>query len=138
MRYKELKYQGKPYTETYQIDEILAENKFFWFLEAELANMRIEILKNTIVINSGIWYNGTFKYGVVRNIEWRYGSWENGVWYNGIWWDGIFKSGLIYNGTFYKGQFLNGITKNMMPNSDIKTRHDFINCDISPNFKIEE
>jgi hypothetical protein len=138
MRYKELKYQGKTYTETYQINEILADNKFLWFLEAELSNIRLEILKNTLVINSGIWYNGTFKYGVIRNLEWRYGSWENGVWYNGIFWDGIFKSGLIYNGTFYKGQFLSGVAKNMMPNSDYKTNHEFINCDISPNFKIEE
>jgi hypothetical protein len=138
MKYKELKFQGKIYTEKYQIEEILSDNKFLWVLEAELSNIRLELLKNTIVINSGIWYNGTFKYGVVRNMEWRYGSWENGVWYNGVWWDGIFKSGLIYNGTFYKGQFLSGVAKNMMPNSDKKTYQNFINCDISPNFKIEE
>jgi hypothetical protein len=137
MRYKELKYQGKTYTETYQIDEILADNKFLWFLEAELANMRIEILKQTLIINSGIFYNGSFNYGVIRNIEWRYGDFKNGVWFNGVFWDGIFKSGLIYNGTFYKGQFLSGVAKKTMPNSETLTRHEFINCDISPNFKIE-
>jgi hypothetical protein len=138
MRYKELKYQGKTYTEKYQIDEILSENKFLWVLEAELSTLRMEIMKNTFIINGGIWYSGTFKFGVVRNVEMRFCNWENGVWYNGYWWDGIFKSGLIYNGTFYKGQFLNGIAKNMMPNSEYKTKHDFIDCDISPNFKIEE
>lgn len=138
MRYKELIYQGKTYTEKYQIDEILSKHKFLWLLDAEIENARMEILKDTLVWNGGIWYNGTWKYGVFRGGEWRFGVWENGVWFNGNWWDGTFKSGLIFNGTFYKGQFISGEAKKMMPKGEYATHHTFIDCNFSPTFKIEK
>lgn len=110
-RYIELKYDGKIYTEKYKIDEILIKNKFQWLLDAEIENARLEIFKDTLIWNSGIWYNGIFVYGVIRDIEWRYGIFENGVWYNGTFKNGIFKIGLIYDGKFLNGEILKGKIK---------------------------
>lgn len=135
MRYKELLYQGKTYTDKYKIDEILVKHKMNWVLDAELENVRIEILKDTFIFNSGIWYNGVFKYGVVRSGEFRYAIIENCVWFNGMFWDGVFKSGLIYNGTFYKGQILGGEVKKTMPRTGHETKQHFMNCEISKNVK---
>jgi hypothetical protein len=86
-RYKELKYEGKTYTQKYQIDEIIIDNGMNWFLDCEVENARIEIIKETIVFNAGIFYNGVWEYGVVRDADWR---------------NGVFKNGVIYNGTFKK------------------------------------
>jgi len=129
VRYKELKYEGKVYNEQYKIDEILIKNKFEWFLDTEVENIRLEIVKDILVVNSGIWYNGIFVYGVIRDLEWRFGSFENGIIHNIIWRNGIFKNGIIYGGIFYQGQFISGEIKR----EGAKT--EFINCDISPNFK---
>ena len=129
MRYKEIKYEGNIYTEQYKIDEILIKNKFNWLLDAEVENMRLEITKDVVVINGGVWYNGIFNYGVIRDCEWKFGSFENGVIYNINWRNGIFKNGLIYGGIFYQGQFISGEVKRG------DTKIEFINCDISPNFK---
>jgi len=110
-RYKELKYDGKLYTEQYKIDEILIENNFNWFLDCEVENVKLEIEYNTLIFNAGVFFNGTWIYGVFRDGEWKYGTWESGVWYNGIWRNGIFKNGLIFNGRFFNGKIENGTIK---------------------------
>jgi len=107
-RYKEIRYEGKIYTEQYKIDEILIDKKFSWFLDCEVENVRIEIDKETLIFNSGVFFSGTWIYGVFRDGEWKSGTWENGVWYNGIWRRGTFKSGLIFDGKFFSGKILEG------------------------------
>jgi len=105
-RYKELLYQGKTYTKKYQIDEILIENGFNWFLDAEIENARIEIMKETIIFNAGVWYNGVWEYGVIRDIDWRAGTFKNGVIYNGVFKRITVEKGIIFNGTFLMGDVL--------------------------------
>lgn len=125
MRIKELKFENKVFTEEYQINEILINNKFNWVIDCEIQDARLEITKDTLIWNAGLFYSGVWKYGVFRNGEWRFGTWENGVWYNGVWKDGLFKNGLIFNGKFYHGQFLSGEIRG----------GQFINSDISPSVK---
>jgi len=125
MRYNELKFDGKIYTEQWKIDEILIEHNFKWLVNAEIENARLEIIKDTLVWNAGIWYNGTWEFGVFRDGEWKYGTWEGGVWYNGKWKDGTFKAGIIYKGIFIKGKILGGEIRG----------GKFIDCDISSRVK---
>lgn len=107
-RYKELKYEDRIFTETYKIDEILIKNKFDWFLDCEVENARIEIMKGHLIFNSGVFFNGTWQYGVFRDGQWKYGTWEGGVWYNGTWYNGIFKNGIIFDGRFLNGKIEGG------------------------------
>jgi len=107
-RYKELKFEGKLYTEQYKIDDILIKKGFNWFLDCEIENVRIEIQYETLIFNSGVFFNGTWYYGVFRDGEWKNGTWENGVWYNGLWRNGDFNSGLIFNGKFFNGKIDSG------------------------------
>lgn len=108
LRYSELKFDGKIYTEQWKIDEILIKNKFNWMVDAEIKNARLEIFQDTLVWNAGIWYNGDWYFGVWRDGEWKYGTWQNGVWYKGTWRNGTFKSGIIYKGNFFKGKIEGG------------------------------
>lgn len=126
-RFIELKYEGKEYKEQYDIINILLKNKFNWFLDCEVENLRIEILKNTLIINAGIFYNGSFEYGVIRDVDWRSGIFENGVIYNGIFKYVEIKKGIIFNGTFLNGQILAGDIRN----------GKFVNMDISSECKID-
>ncbi len=107
-RYKELKFEDTTYTETYKINEILVKNGFEWFLDCEVENVRLEITKNTLVFNSGVFFNGNWEYGVFRDGQWKYGTWNGGVWYNGTWYNGIYKNGLIFGGRFLNGQIEGG------------------------------
>lgn len=105
-RYKELKFEGKTYTEKYQIDEILLDNKLNWFLDCEIENVRFEIMKETLIINGGIFYNGVFEYGVIRDIDCRNITFQNGVIYNGVFKRIKMMKGIIFDGTFIKGDIL--------------------------------
>lgn len=105
-RYKELNYKGKKYIKKYEIDEILIKNNFNWFLDCEIENTRLEIIKDTLILNSGIFYNGTFEYGVIRDIDWRNGRFMNGVIYNGIFKKIIIEKGIIFDGMYLKGDIL--------------------------------
>lgn len=133
-RYKELKFGDKTYTETYKINEILAKNGFEWFLDCEVENVRLEITKNTLVFNSGVFFNGNWEYGVFRDGQWKYGTWEGGVWYNGTWYNGIYKNGLIFNGRFLNGKIEGGeirggdffdieISRNVITNIEQPSKH---------------
>jgi len=125
MRYKSLTYKGETYTEQYKIDDILISENFSWILDAEIENADIEISKETLIWNNGLWYNGAWTYGVFRNGEWRYGVWKGGVWYNGTWKNGRFESGIIFG-----GKFINGI----ILGQEIRGG-EFINVDISDQVK---
>ena len=106
IRYKELKHQGETYTKKYQIDEILIENDFNWFLDVEIENARIEIIKETLIFNAGIYYNGIWEYGVIRDVDWRGGTFKNGVIYNGLFKKITVEKGIIFDGTFLQGDIL--------------------------------
>jgi len=107
-RYYELKYEGEIYTKKYEIDEILLENDLNWFFDCEVENLRIEIQKETLIINSGIYYNGIFEYGVIRDVDWRSGKLLNGVIYNGTFKNIVVERGIIFNGIFLSGEILKG------------------------------
>lgn len=129
-KYKELKYKGKIYTESYQIEEILVKEKMAWFIDAETYKARIEILNDTLIFNAGTWYNGVWKFGVFRGGEWKFGTWEDGVWFNGTWLNGTFNNGIIFNGIFYQGKILSA--KLRSNNQDgTPTRQEFIDCEVS-------
>jgi hypothetical protein len=125
MRYKNIIFNGKTYTEQFKIDDILISEGFNWLLDAEIENASLEIFNKTLVWNNGLWYNGTWEYGVFRNGEWRYGVWKGGVWYNGTWKNGRFETGLIFDGTFINGIILG---------QEIRGGK-FINVDISDQVK---
>ena len=105
-KYAELKYEGKKYKKEFEIRSIIIENKMEWFIDAEVENLRLEIMKDTLIINGGIWYNGTFEYGVIRDVDWRAGTFENGVIYNGVFKQITVEKGIIFNGMFLKGDVL--------------------------------
>lgn len=103
MRYKELKYDGNTYHKKYEIDEILLKHNFNWFIDAEIENARIEIMKDTLIFNAGIIYNCDWDYGVIRNGEIRNINFINGVIYNGVFKKFNIEKALIFNGTFLTG-----------------------------------
>jgi len=105
-RYYELKYEGNIYTKDYEIKEILIENNLNWFFDCEIENIRIEILNETLIINSGVFYSGTFEYGVIRDVEWKSGKFINGVIYNGVYKKINLEKGIIFNGKFIDGEIL--------------------------------
>lgn len=105
-RYIELKYDGKAYNKRYEIDDILIKNKMGWLIDCEVENLRIEIFRETLIINAGIIFNGVFVYGVIRSGEIRNMRFINGVIHNGV-----FKNITIERGIVFGGTFLGGIVK---------------------------
>jgi hypothetical protein len=82
MRYSELKYNNKIYTNLSKINNILIKEKFFWLIDSEIENAKIEIKNNTLIWNDGNFYVGEWHYGIFKNGSF-YGDWENGIWENG-------------------------------------------------------
>ena len=92
MRYSELKYNGKVYTNDIQINEILEKENLFWLIDSEIEKANIEIIKNTLIWNEGNFYTGNWEYGIFKDGIF-YGNWENGIWENGNF-AGKWKSGI--------------------------------------------
>ncbi|MCK9445489.1 hypothetical protein M0Q50_01180 [bacterium] len=103
IRYKELKYNGLVYNKRYEIDKFLLENNFGWMIDAEIENMRLEIMKETLIVNAGIIYNCEFDYGVIRDCDVRNIHFVNGVINNGTFKNFLIEKGIIFGGTFLKG-----------------------------------
>jgi len=103
IRYKELKIDGNVYNKRIDIDKILIENKLSWLIDAEVENLRLEILKDTLVVNAGIIYNCVFEYGVIRDCDVRNILFKNGVIYNGVFKNFVIEQGIIFDGTFVNG-----------------------------------
>lgn len=82
MRYNSFKYNGKKIDSLSEINQILKQNKFYWLIDSEIENADIEIIKNTIIWNSGDFFAGDWYYGIFRDGKF-YGKWENGIWENG-------------------------------------------------------
>lgn len=82
MRFIELKYRNKAYTNQSEIIDILKNQKFYWLIDSEVENAQLELKNDTIIWNGGNFYNGDWYYGIFRNGKF-YGNWENGIWENG-------------------------------------------------------
>jgi hypothetical protein len=83
MRYVELKYRGKTYTNLREIDDILLQEKFYWLIDSEIENAQIELINNTIIWYNGNYYSGDWEYGIFKDGKF-YGNWENGIWESGF------------------------------------------------------
>jgi len=82
MNILELKYNSKSYTNPRQIIKILENEKFYWLIDSELSNAKIEIKNNTIIWHEGIYLAGDWEYGIFKNGGF-YGNWVNGIFENG-------------------------------------------------------
>jgi len=82
MRYIELLINDRSINGDKQIDEILTSKGFYWLVDSEIENSKIEIKNNTI-----IWYEGTFYSG-----RWEFGIFKDGI-FHGEWINGIFEGG---------------------------------------------
>ena len=94
MKYKELKYKGKTYTNKKDIENILKENDFKWLFQCEFESAELEIKKDTL-----IWNSGDFNFG-----DWKYGIFKNGA-FNGTFESGIFEP----TEASFKGKWVDGI-----------------------------
>lgn len=89
-----LKYMGKTYTDFRKIKSIVHEANCGWILDCEMESADLEINKNTIIFNDGIFYNGDFEYGIFRGGEFRGGKFINGIFDGGKFTGGKFISGI--------------------------------------------
>lgn len=92
MRYSELNFRGKTYTSQREIHDILFSNNFYWLIDSEIEDAKIDIQKNTIIWNGGNFYSGNWEYGIFKNGEF-YGNWKNGIFENGFF-GGKWQSGI--------------------------------------------
>lgn len=92
MRYSELKFRDKTYTSQTEIEDILVDQKFYWLIDSEIENAKIEIINNTLVWQDGSFYTGDWHYGIFKNGSF-YGNWNNGIWESGHF-GGNWKSGI--------------------------------------------
>ena len=92
MRYTELKYGNKTYTNESQINDILEKENLFWLIDSEIENASLQIINKTLIWNNGTYYSGSWHYGIFKNGEFN-GTWENGIFesgnFRGKWIDGI-------------------------------------------------
>lgn len=94
MKYKELKVGDKTYNKQRDIENVLKDYKFFWLLDAEFEEAKIEIKNETIIWNSGTWLHGSWEYGIWKDGVFH-GKWENGILENGQF-KGEWESGIDY------------------------------------------
>lgn len=92
MRYEELTFAGKTYTNEGEISRILKSNEFYWLIDAELENAVIELKNNTIIWHAGDFYSGIWRYGIFKSGSF-YGTWEGGIFENGNF-DGEWQGGI--------------------------------------------
>lgn len=92
MKYKELKFKNKTYTNLKEIEQLLNKEGFYWLIDSELLNAVLEIKKNTIIWKNGIYISGSWYYGIFQDGifhgEWQNGIFENGQ-FQGTWISGI-------------------------------------------------
>lgn len=92
MRVEKLIYNGKTYTKSTQIVDILEKENLYWLIDSEIEDAVIEVVNHTLIWYSGNLYSGNWHYGI-----WKGGSFH-GIWENGIWENG-----------FFQGKWLSGI-----------------------------
>lgn len=82
MRYLELNYREKTYTINNEIHDILLKEGFYWLIDSEIENAKLEIKNNTLIWENGSFYTGEWHYGIFKNGSF-YGNWKNGIWERG-------------------------------------------------------
>lgn len=112
-RFLELTAGDTHLTSSKLIEQYLYTSDFYWLLECELDDVRIEIKDNILYWKSGIFYWGVWYWGVFESGEFR-----SGIWKGGIFLDGIFK-GTFENGVFKKGTFKGKKIKGEFPSDEI-------------------
>jgi len=78
MRYLELNYREKTYTSNNEIHDILLKEEFYWLIDSEIENAKLEIKNNTLIWEDGSFYTGEWHYGIFKNGSF-YGNWKNGI-----------------------------------------------------------
>lgn len=94
-RFSELKIKNKIITNSKEIEIFLSNTDYFWLLDCELDNVKLEIIDDIIYWNNGIFYYGDWKWGIWNNGEFRGGRWFGGIFYNGV----------------FNGEWINGVKK---------------------------
>lgn len=97
-RFEELHLEdGTVLRDTKPIEKWLYTSPYFWLLECELDNVKIEIKDGILYWKSGTLYWGRWIWGVFESGEFRSGIWEGGIFKNGLfkakWLNGVFKGG---------------------------------------------
>ena len=92
MRYQELMYDDKPIKSQKRIDNILKKHKFYWLIDSEIEDAKIEIKNNTLIWHSGSFYSGDFYYGIFKD-GYFHGNFINGILEGGVF-KGKWKSGI--------------------------------------------
>jgi hypothetical protein len=107
-RFLELKINNNTLTSNKEIENYLYSTEFYWLLDCELDNVKLEIKDNILYWLSGTLYWGNWKWGVFLNGEFLSGNWYGGIFLNGLfkatWHNGVFKGG-TFKGEKIKGQF---------------------------------
>lgn len=98
-RFSELKIKNKILINSSEIELYLSSSDFYWLLDCELDNVKIEIDNNTLIWNNGIFYHGDWLWGVWNNGEFRSGTWHGGIFYDGVF-KGEWKNGVKKGGEF--------------------------------------
>lgn len=98
-RFSELKLGNKTYTNSKEIEVFLSSSNFYWLLDCEVDNVKIEIIDDILYWNNGIFYFGDWLWGVFNSGEFRGGTWHGGIFNDGIfsgdWIRGVKKGGNI-------------------------------------------
>lgn len=98
-RFSELKIDDKIITNSREIEIILSSSDFYWLLDCELDNVKLEIIDNLLYWNNGIFYYGNWIWGIWKGGEFRGGIFEGGIFYDGIF-NGEWKNGVKKGGQF--------------------------------------
>jgi len=98
-RFSELKLHNTVITNNKEIEIYLSNSIFYWLLDCEVDNVKIEIKDDVLYWNNGIFYFGNWIWGVFKKGEFRSGIWNGGIFYDGIftgnWIRGVKKGGEI-------------------------------------------
>lgn len=95
-RFSELKVYNKEIKNNKEIETYLSNTIFYWLLDCEVDNVKLEIIDDILYWNNGIFYYGNWEWGVFNNGEFKSG--------------GIWNGGIFYDGTF-EGKWIRGVKK---------------------------
>lgn len=97
VRFSELKVNDTIIKNNKEIEIYLSNSIFYWLLDCEIDNVKLEIKDDVLYWNNGIFYFGDWVWGVFMNGEFRSGDWNGGIFYDGIfsgnWINGVKKGG---------------------------------------------